>query len=365
MDGEGKIFLIRDGELREMNEDTYEEESLLQEQIAEYRSLLAGEQVDPENPRRWLLIEREISVPDSEESEGRWSLDHLFIDQEGVPTLVEVKRSQDTRSRRRVVAQMLDYAANSAEYWTPDGIRERFKVQCESQGEDPEDQLAEFLPDDKTPEEFWEEVKTNLAADKIRMLFVADEIPSELRSIVEFLNREMETAEVLAVEIKHYTGEGEQALVPRVIGQTEQARQKKQSSSRRKWDEESFFEDARKKLSEEELTKIKKLYQFSRENADTIDWGTGSQNGSFNPKWEELSDRSIFTVYSNGNITLNFGWLVEDKAVEFKQEFAEELGNAEIDIEVPDSLDDSMSYPIDEDIDGLIQCLENTLNRHC
>jgi hypothetical protein len=34
------------------------------------------------------------------------------FDQNAVPTLVEVKRSSDTRIRREVVGQMLDYAAN-------------------------------------------------------------------------------------------------------------------------------------------------------------------------------------------------------------------------------------------------------------
>jgi hypothetical protein len=34
-----------------------------------------------------------------------------------VPTLVEVKRSDDTRIRREVVGQMLDYAANGVVYW--------------------------------------------------------------------------------------------------------------------------------------------------------------------------------------------------------------------------------------------------------
>jgi hypothetical protein len=34
------------------------------------------------------------------------------VDEAGVPTLVEVKRSSDTRARREVVARMLDYAAN-------------------------------------------------------------------------------------------------------------------------------------------------------------------------------------------------------------------------------------------------------------
>lgn len=61
-------------------------------------------------PRRWLLVSREWGVPREEGGGGHWSLDHLFLDQEGVPTLVEVKRSSDTRLRREVVGQMLDYA---------------------------------------------------------------------------------------------------------------------------------------------------------------------------------------------------------------------------------------------------------------
>jgi hypothetical protein len=34
---------------------------------------------------------------------------------------------------------------------------------------------------------FWQKAKNNLHAGKIRMLFVADEIPKKLRRIVEFL----------------------------------------------------------------------------------------------------------------------------------------------------------------------------------
>lgn len=43
--------------------------------------------------------------------DSRWSLDHLVVDQDAVPTFVEVKRASDTRARREVMAQMLDYAA--------------------------------------------------------------------------------------------------------------------------------------------------------------------------------------------------------------------------------------------------------------
>jgi hypothetical protein len=63
------------------------------------------------DPRRFLLVRREAPVPDRENGGIRWSIDHLFLDQDAIPTLVEVKRSSDTRIRREVVGQMLDYAA--------------------------------------------------------------------------------------------------------------------------------------------------------------------------------------------------------------------------------------------------------------
>jgi hypothetical protein len=37
--------------------------------------------------------------PGCSDSATRWSLDHLFLDADGIPTLVEVKRGSDTRYR--------------------------------------------------------------------------------------------------------------------------------------------------------------------------------------------------------------------------------------------------------------------------
>lgn len=54
-----------------------------------------------------LLVRREQPIADGE-ADARWSLDHLFVNREGVPVLVEVKRAVDTRLRREVVGQMLD-----------------------------------------------------------------------------------------------------------------------------------------------------------------------------------------------------------------------------------------------------------------
>jgi uncharacterized DUF497 family protein len=77
-----------------------------------------------------------MGVPSEEAGTDRWSVDHLFLDQDAVPTIVEVRRSSDTRVRRAVVGQMLDYAANAVVYWPVEAIRARFEAECESRGVD-------------------------------------------------------------------------------------------------------------------------------------------------------------------------------------------------------------------------------------
>ncbi|NLF71594.1 MAG: hypothetical protein GX575_21390 [Candidatus Anammoximicrobium sp.] len=174
---QGHIFNIQDnGKLVKMNEEPSPNEDRFQELLASYPDLLAGDQINSDAPREWLLVKREMGVPGEEDGGDRWSVDHLFLDQDGIPTLVEVKRSCDTRIRREVVGQMLDYAANALVYWPVEKIQAEFEKGCD----DPDTRLTEFLGEDVSPNQFWERVKTNLQAGRVRMLFVADEIPAEL-----------------------------------------------------------------------------------------------------------------------------------------------------------------------------------------
>lgn len=204
-----RIFLLHDeGGLRELVEEGFASEDFLQRLLADHPHLLAGDQMDEQNPRRWLLVCREAGIPDREEGPDRWSLDHLFLDQEGVPTLVEVKRASDTRLRREVLGQMLDYAANCLAYWPVERLQALYEAECVRRGVDAEERLREVLDDQAADiESFWQRVKTNLEAKRIRMVFVADEIPPEVRRIVEFLNEQMDPAEVLAVAIRQYVGD--------------------------------------------------------------------------------------------------------------------------------------------------------------
>jgi hypothetical protein len=144
---------------------------------------------------------------------------------------------------------MLDYAANALAHWSLVDIRARFSAACELRGESEEDVIATALGPEMDPDELWRQVDTNLAAGALRLVFVADVIPSELRAIVEFLNAQMNTTEVLAVEVRQYVAEdgAHQTLVPRLIGQTEAARQAKGLTPRRQWDEESWLAGLRER----------------------------------------------------------------------------------------------------------------------
>jgi hypothetical protein len=201
------------GELLPLDAGTYEAEEVLQDLLEHHPQLLAGAQMSRADPRRFILVRREAPIPDHEGGAGRWSVDHLFVDQDAVPTLVEVKRSTDTRIRREVVGQMLDYAANGVQYWTPDALSELFERTCQSTLTQVRDvsaplnsstTLAALLGEDADVDEFWSRVGQNLRAGRLRLVFVADVIPAELRAIIDFLGKRFYDTQVFGVEVRRY-----------------------------------------------------------------------------------------------------------------------------------------------------------------
>jgi hypothetical protein len=218
-----KIFLVGEGKdnLIALEETGYVTESTLQEYLADYPDLLPGDQIDPENPRRWLLVAREMGIPGDVAEADRWSLDHLFLDQDGIPTFVECKRAADTRTRREVVAQMLDYAANGIEYWSMDRLRQSAAEAAQRRGKSLDEEIAELLGEEEADiEGYWKRVEDNLHNRRVRLIFATDSTPKELRRLVEFLNKEMTHVEVLAVEIKQFRQadhKGQKAIVPRLV----------------------------------------------------------------------------------------------------------------------------------------------------
>ena len=81
---------------------------------------------------------------------------------------------------------------------------------------------------------FWENVEENLREGRVRLLFVADELPRKLKLIIEFLNDKMRDVQVAGVELVQYQDGDLRVLVPRVVGQAEASRNKNGKASSRK-----------------------------------------------------------------------------------------------------------------------------------
>lgn len=215
--GSGMIYTVHaDGSLARMKPGAPATEDRMQELVARHPEIIQDDDGPP------LLIRREQPVADAADASARWSIDHLFVTRDAVPVLVELKRAVDTRLRREVVGQLMDYAANSVAYWRAGTIASAFTATCEAAGLDADATLAAFL-NDTDPQTFWAQVDANFAAGRIKLVFVADVIPRELARIVEFMNEQMR-ADVRAVELKWFESDlGSTTLVPRVIGSTERA----------------------------------------------------------------------------------------------------------------------------------------------
>jgi len=278
---QGRIFLLDDdASLTPLREEPYDSEALLQTLLADYPDLLAGDQINESEPRRWLLVRREQGIASGPDGGDRWAVDHLFLDQEGIPTFVEVKRSTDTRIRREVVGQILEYAANAVNL-AAETLRSTLGEWCRERDLSPDEVLVEKLGLEDDADSFWEKVGENLRLGRVRLILAADKISDELLKIVEFLNGQMERAEILALEIRQFVGEGRRTLVPRVLGLTVAAKERKAPPPRRTvpWTAETFLERVRSSTHPDDTGVAQELIRWARAHDLVIVGGRGSTYG--------------------------------------------------------------------------------------
>jgi hypothetical protein len=298
------LYLRQAGHLVEMHEREYQAETVLQTLLAEHPEMLT------DDGSRLLLVRREAALSDRAESLNAGWLDHLFVDRHAVPVLVEVKRSSDTRLRRDVVGQMLDYAANAAACWSDETLRAWCAQSCRT--DDLDRALQTIFPELDEPERFWADVQTNLTAGRMRLVFVADAIPLHLRRIVEFLNAQMRQADVIAVEVKQYvddTGQV-QTFVPCVLGQTDASQRAKGRGPAERWTRERIIEELRERHGPRLVAVAEALFAWARERGLREWFGSGTKDGSYEAGVQE-GERYLwpFALYTYGRVEIHFQYL--------------------------------------------------------
>jgi len=304
----GNVYLRHGDDFVAMADEPYEAEGTLQELLAEHPELLTDDGEEESAAPGWLLVRREAPLFDEGEHFSAGWLDHLFLDRDGVPTLLEVKRSSDARIRREVVGQMLDYAANAGACWSADKLRGWFEA---TQAE-PDETLAAALGEDEDPDAFWRRVQTNLDAGKLRLVFVADAIPPSLRRIVEFLNEQLRQAEVIAIEVKQYVARDGQVrtFVPRVVGRTEAARRAKGREAGRTWTRDAILSELRERHGDAIATTAEGIFDWAARRGLRFWFGSGRRDGSFQAGVQDGAHYLWpFRVYTYGSVEINFQFM--------------------------------------------------------
>ena len=264
---------MRDGVLGKSLEDG------LQALIEQYPQVIPGTQIEPgsDNPPKFVLLFREMPV-------GSWSLDLLLVDQFGVPTLVEAKLIENPESRRSVVGQILEYAANAASEWGNGRLQQKAAEYWAKKDRTLEDVLREIIDDvdNFDIDKFWEKVEQNLAKGKMRLLVATDRLRPEVRRIIEYLNGETKNIEILGLELRCYgTSTTSLILSPLVVGQTQvTATTKGVSLPSKDW--EAVWKEELTALNSDAIDLCKEILEWAETTAGiSIKWSGGPVQGGF------------------------------------------------------------------------------------
>ncbi len=97
-------------------------------------------------------------------------------------------------------------------------------------------------------------------------------------------------------------------------------------SPRRHWDADRFLDDARQRLTAGEFAAVKVLHAFAVAHTDSTTYGSGQRTGSINFKSDVISVRSLFTLWTDGKLQLNFKWLCRSESeLNWRARFGEAL----------------------------------------
>ena len=277
----------------------YGGETQLQEMLAKYPDLIPIEDLgDDRKPIKVTVREAD-------------NTDLIGVDEDGNITIIETKLAYNPEIKREVIGQILEYASKLWENSYEDFDSTIHNIM----GEHLQDLMEAKIGNGEgwSSDDFRIAVGKNLKEGSFALFIIVDVINDELRQTISYINSRCPDVFVLyALELKYFHEKGVEIILPKLYGVA--AGKTKAKASYIQWDEEKFFKDVKERLNNnaEQLNAIKKLYKFSIDNTTKIGWGRG-ETGSFNPKFEKISARSLYTVRTDGFLYVTFGWLDDNE----------------------------------------------------
>ena len=308
-------ILIQDGEgVRELEEGFASEEEL-QRFLMKHPDLMPLEEIDLGTPPL-LPIGWEVGVVSGAE-------DILYVDQNGLLTVVETKLGRNSEARREVVGQILEYAAQMSAWTGADVERQAERFFASHIGPEEywdrtlEKVLETFLqatgdaPAQFSYEDFLQRVQSNIERGHFRLVIAIDEPPKPLLKTVEFVNRFSGRFEMYLVQLKRFrdVAREQNIFVPALFGKAATTRLSPTGS---RWDESKFLEHLATGSDPQTVEYVTDMYHRFAEWVDEGVWGTGTTMGSFNlVLYTSYGRINLAGITSRGDLYVNFGNLYQ------------------------------------------------------
>jgi len=300
-----KILLIDGENIKALDKLRFTEEGRLQDYLEKYPSLIPLVEI-VEGPSDLLCIGREVTVPSG-------AIDLLFIDKDGLLTIVETKLVKNPEIRREVIGQIIEYASFLSQ-WTLNDIENiannyfrSERIPNEFRDKTLSEVITEFSPEnDFSVDSFNAEVEKNLREGKIRLIIAVDELVEPLRVTVTFLNS-YSNFEILLLQISSFEeSEARKVLIASVFGYAQKER--RLGRTKPKVNEEIFLarcQEEGHEMAMELYAKAKVLKDRRSDNGDFMNWGVSGY--SYRMPWEgKPNGETIFIGYGDGTLSL---WL--------------------------------------------------------
>lgn len=332
-------ILVQDADGVRALEEGYASEAELQRFLMEHPDLMPLEEIRLGTPPL-LPIGWEVGVVSGAE-------DILYIDQNGLLTVVETKLGRNSEARREVVGQILEYAAQMSAWTSADVERQAEQFFASHKGPQEywdltlEKALERFVqatgdvlaqagaeaPAQLSYEAFLQAIQTNIDRGHFRLIIAIDEPPEPLLKTVEFVNRFSERFEMYLAQLKRFRdlAKKQNIFVPGLFGKVATTRS---SRGRTDWDESKFFEHLTARTDAQTVEYITEAYRRFEEWTDEQLWGTGT-TGSFSlVLYTGYGRVNLAGITTRGDLYVNFGSLygknVDDDLI---RSFARRLSN--------------------------------------
>jgi len=311
-------ILLRNGNQKNwklVNSFSYDNETELQKLLAESPNLIPAQDMR-EGSGQLIAVVREVNLDIG-------YVDFLGFSAEGEIAVIECKLANNPEVKRIVIGQVLEYGAA---LW---GMSyEEFDQKIHDRMGKP---LAELVQDEVGDPEWDEElfrsnVQENLKTGNFILVIVVDEINDALTRIIRFLNAcGSPNFSFAALEMRRFQSGGVEILLPKVDGDYRPPSQRA-SGSQKTWNKESLLADAKEKLNPKAFDMLKDLLTFAETHAPGgVGFGSGKKDGSFTYYCVRDNQRaSVFSVYSNGDFSINLGAMpkifADHEIAEFKND---------------------------------------------